>query len=278
MVKPLLFKGDKKQQKKRKRTAEEANDGAVNEDGERQVKAPKADEDEGEEGGSDDSWVSVDAVTDLAGPVMFVLPSDPPTALACDAIGKVFALPIENIADGNPSSAEPHDVRQVWVANKIVGTEHYRFKGHHGKHLSCDKYGVFSATSEAVTPQESFIVIATADTPGTFQIQTLRDTFLTVRESKLAKANALPDVRGDATDITFDSTLRIRMQARFKPRIKAQKVEKAWEKISRRDLEDAVGRKLEEDEVKSLRRARKEGNYHELLLDMKVKNKHDKYG
>ncbi|KAK3382291.1 FRG1-like family-domain-containing protein [Lasiosphaeria ovina] len=277
MVKPLSFKGDKKQ-KKRKRAAEEANDGAVNEDGERQVKAPKADEDEGEEGGSDDSWVSVDAVTDLAGPVMFVLPSDPPTALACDVIGKVFALPIENIVDGNPSSAEPHDVRQVWVANKIVGTEHYRFKGHHGKHLSCDKYGVFSATSEAVTPQESFVVIATADTPGTFQIQTLRDTFLTVRESKSAKANALPDVRGDATDITFDSTLRIRMQARFKPRIKAQKVEKAWEKISRRDLEDAVGRKLEEDEVKSLRRARKEGNYHELLLDMKVKNKHDKYG
>lgn len=85
-------------------------------------------------------------------------------------------------------------------------------------------------------------------------------------------------MRGDATEISFDSTLRIRMQARFKPRIKASKEEKAREKISRRELEEAVGRRLEEDEVKKLKRARREGNYHEVMLDMKVKGKHDKYG
>ena len=85
-------------------------------------------------------------------------------------------------------------------------------------------------------------------------------------------------MRGDATEISFDSTLRIRMQARFKPRIKASKEEKAREKISRRELEEAVGRRLEEDEVKKLKRARREGNYHEVMLDLKVKGKHDKYG
>lgn len=78
--------------------------------------------------------------------------------------------------------------------------------------------------------------------------------------------------------MTFDTTLRIRMQARFKPRIRATREEKAREKISRKELEESVGRRLDEDEVKLLKRARREGDYHEKLLDLKVKNKHDKYG
>jgi protein FRG1 len=68
------------------------------------------------------------------------------------------------------------------------------------------------------------------------------------------------------------------MQARFKPRLKASREEKAREKISRRELEEAAGRKLTEDEVKMLKKARREGNYHETLLDIKVKSKHDKFG
>ncbi|EAA36454.2 actin-crosslinking protein [Neurospora crassa] len=288
MVKPLTFKGDKKA-KKRKRTTTDQNDDDVPERQKKQFKASATSSDitttaatasneeiEGEE--HDDSWVSADTPSDVSGPIMFVLPTEPPTALACDVTGKVFTLPIENIVDGNPATAEPHDVRQVWVANKIVGTENHRFKGHHGKYLSCDKIGLFTANSDAITSLESFTIIPTFDTPGTFQIQTLRDTFLTVRASNSSKANAAPEVRGDATEISFDSTLRIRMQARFKPRIKASKEEKAREKISRRELEEAVGRRLEEDEVKKLKRARREGNYHEVMLDLKVKGKHDKYG
>ncbi len=56
------------------------------------------------------------------------------------------------------------------------------------------------------------------------------------------------------------------MQARFKPRLKASKEEKAWEKISRRELQAAVGRPLDDKEVRALKRARKDGNYHETLL------------
>ncbi|TPX09306.1 uncharacterized protein E0L32_009498 [Thyridium curvatum] len=271
MVKPLTFKGDKKP-KKRKRAADPD---ALVEKAEQEL-ASRA-EGNAEDVDNDDSWVSAEGVPDVVGPVMFVLPTDPPTSLACDANGNVFTLPIENMVDGNPATAEPHDVRQVWVANKIAGTENFRFKGHHNKFLSCDKFGIFSATTEAVSPLETFVVIATPDTPGTFQIQTLRETYLAVKESTSSKANAMPEVRGDAADITFDTTLRIRMQARFKPRLKATKEEKAREKISRKELEAAVGRRLEEDEVKRLKRARREGDYHEQLLDLKVKNKHDKY-
>ena len=67
------------------------------------------------------------------------------------------------------------------------------------------------------------------------------------------------------------------MQARFKPRFKADKAEKAREKISWKQLEEAAGRKLEEGEVKKLKRARREGDYHEQLLTIKTKSKHDKY-
>ncbi len=144
------------------------------------------------------------------------------------------------------------------------------------RYLACDKHGIISATSEAIAPPETWTVIVTPDTPGTFQLQTLQETFLTVAESK--KPNGVPEVRGDATEISFESTMRIRMQARFKPRLKASKELKEKSKVSRKELEDAVGRRLDEDEVKRLKKARREGDYHEQLLDLKSKNKHDKYG
>lgn len=127
MVKPLTFKGDKKPKKRKRTEAESSNAEAGS--SERAVVKPKTEEDAGD----DDSWVSAEAVGDLVGPVMFVLPTDPPTCLACDANGTVFTDPVVNIIDGNPATSEPHDVRQVWIANKIAGTEQFRFKGRYKK-------------------------------------------------------------------------------------------------------------------------------------------------
>ncbi len=127
MVKPLMFKGDKKP-KKRKRADAEPSD----EQSSKELKAAVEADDTIAE---DDTWVSAEAASDVAGPIMFVLPSRPAAALACDAAGTVFTSTVENIIDGNASSAEPHDVKQVWVANRVVGTDHFRFKGHHGKYV-----------------------------------------------------------------------------------------------------------------------------------------------
>ena len=139
-------------------------------------------------------------------------------------------------------------------------------------YLSCDKIGALSATREAISPEESFLCIPSAETPGTFSIQTVRGKFFTiVEESKV------PEIRGDAESISFNTTLRIRMQARFKPRLKANKESKTREKISRKELEEVVGRRLEEEEVKRLKKARVQGDYHEAILDVRVKGKHDKY-
>ncbi len=127
MVKPLTFKGDKKAKKRKRTETESATEGV----GPSELAVARPPEDEGD----DDSWVSAEAVGDVVGPVMLVLPTEPPTCLACDANGKVFTDPIENIIDANPASAEPHNVRQVWVANKIYGTENFRFKGRYGKYV-----------------------------------------------------------------------------------------------------------------------------------------------
>lgn len=146
------------------------------------------------------------------------------------------------------------------------------------RYLSCDNHGLFSATASAVSHFESFVVIASPEVQGTFSLQTHggdSESFLCVKES--AKATSGVEIRGDATAISFETTLRLRMQARFKPRIRATKESKAYEKISKKELEEMVGRKLDDDDVKRLRRARKGGNFHEEMLDVKVKGKHDKW-
>lgn len=138
------------------------------------------------------------------------------------------------------------------------------------RYLSFDSVGSFSARNEAISPEETFVCMASTDTPGTFSIQTPRETFISVTDDG-------KDIQGDAKTISFNTTVRIRMQARFKPKLKANKETKAKGKISKKELEDAVGRKLDEDEIRKLKKARLEGDYHEKLLDVRVKGKHDKY-
>ncbi|KAF2273464.1 actin-crosslinking protein [Westerdykella ornata] len=286
MPTPLHFKGDKKT-KKRKRVPELSDaDVSAKYSDSSAVTTTKKDINTAEPH-DDDSWVSAEVPSDISGPIIVVLPTEPASCLACDANGSVFTLPIENFVDGDPATAEPHDVRQVWVANRVAGTESLSLKGHHGKYLSCDKYGLLTATATAISPAESFLCIPVPDNPATFTLQTARDTFLTVDSSSASakktssssssSSKSTTPVRGDAESISFNTTFRIRMQARFKPKLKASKQEKAQAKITRAELEKLVGRRLDEDEVRKLKRARREGNFHEEVLDIKVKSSHDKF-
>ncbi|KAL4993832.1 FRG1-like family-domain-containing protein [Aspergillus recurvatus] len=286
MVKPLTFKGDKPKAKKRKNPssisisdlsapAKLPKHSQSSSDLQRHH-TPNPDE-EAENTAEDQSWVPADTTSDISGPILIILPSDPPTCIASDMNGKVFASELENLIEGDARTAEPHDVRQVWVATRVAGTEGFSLKGAHGRYLSCDKYGLFSATASAISQHESFLIHPSPDIPGTFFMQTQggtgeSDTFVSVKEG--AKG---VEIRGDENSLSFQTTLRVRMQARFKPRIKASKETKAREKISRKELEEIVGRRLDEDEVKRLRRARREGNFHEEVLDVRVRGKHDKF-
>ncbi|CBF89476.1 hypothetical protein AN0442.2 [Aspergillus nidulans FGSC A4] len=277
MVKPLTFKGDKPKSKKRKNPSSTSTDFSApaklpkqsqSSSDLRQDQTPYSNE-EAENTAEDQSWVSADTTSDISGPILIVLPSDPLTCIASDMNGKVFASELENLIDGDARTAEPHDVRQVWVATRVAGTEGFSLKGAHGRYLSCDKYGLFSATASAISQHESFLIHPSPDIPGAFFMQTQggtgeSDTFVSVKEG--AKG---VEIRGDENSLSFQTTLRVRMQARFKPRIKANKETKAREKISRKELEEIVGRRLNEDEVKRLRKARREGNFHEEVLDVR---------
>ncbi|OAP58714.1 hypothetical protein AYL99_07804 [Fonsecaea erecta] len=279
-IKPLSFKGDKKKPKKRKHRPDEEEE----EDGQQPTTVDPSD---------DDSWTTPDAPSDLAGPVILVLPTVPPTALAADAHGNVFASPLENIVEGVAETAEPHDVRQVWVASSVagLGKGEMSFKGSHGGYLSCDSVGVLGAKREARGVEEGFIVETVddaADGRTRWRLRTAaskredgdkgRRYLCAVTETKPTNTKSVNiSLRGDGEASSDSTYLIVKMQARFKPRIQQNKETKAKEKVSRRELEQAVGRKLEDDEVKRLKRAKKEGNFYEEVLDVRVKGKHDKF-
>ena len=287
MVKPLTFKGDKKS---KKRKAAPADIGDKVEDGEVGIESQASPEHNASiEADEDDSWVSAEAATDVTGPIIVALSSKTPMCMACDANGKVFSSELENIVEGDTATAEPHYVRQVWIANRVAGTEEISLKGHHGRsvslceiriaillifvsYLSCDKFGLLSATREAISPEESFLCIASPEAPGKFSIQTVRENFLTIDETSKGA-----NIRGDAECVSSPTTFRIRMQARFKPKLKKDKELKTKEKISKKELEEAAGRSLDENEVRRLKKARVQGDYHEAMLDLRSKGKHDKY-
>lgn len=130
MVKALAFKGDKRS---KKRKTPHPDDNLTFEDGHTKALTVQNTTAEAEE---DDSWVTAEAATDVTGPIIFVLPSAKPTCIACDANGKVFTSELENIVEGDLATAEPHDVRQVWIASRVAGTDEISFKGHHGRYVN----------------------------------------------------------------------------------------------------------------------------------------------
>lgn len=139
-------------------------------------------------------------------------------------------------------------------------------------YLSCDKFGLFSALHEAISPEEIFNCVPHESTTGAFHIQTEGNKFVSISDN-----SEDPKLRGDAESISSSALFQVQMQARFKPKLVVNRETKAREKISTKELESVVGRKLESNEVRMLKKARVTGNYHEMVLDMKVKKKHDKY-
>lgn len=159
------------------------------------------------------------------------------------------------------------------------------------RYLSCDKNGILDAAASAVSPYEVFLPIPSQSRDSTFALQIASgdiERFLSFAEppesdagppSSSSSSRRKIRLRGDADSLSFQTTTHVRMQARFKPAPPVSRERSAavlgW--TSRLELETAAGRKLDDEEVKVLRKARKEGNYHEALLDVRVKSKHDKF-
>lgn len=290
MVKPLTFKGEKKPKKRKHHEASQAT-GEESPAGPVQVDANE-----------DDSWTAPADASELTGPTVIVLPTTPPTCLASDLNGNVYASVLENMVEGDPKTAEPHNVQQVWVAGRVAGmaASEITFKGSHGGYLSCDQYGILQAKGEARGREESFFIDTFTDDGGRswFQLQTASTnksdpserkyiSALVEQPTDVKKASGGEDnapkkisisLRGDGDSASERTHLLLRMQSRFRPKTAASKeAARAKEKISRQQLESDAGRKLTDEEAKRLKRARREGDYQESILDVRAKGKHDKY-
>ena len=286
MVKPLIFKGEKKPRKRKHNEVSESS--ATN-------ASSNTTHDE------DDSWTVPGNASELNGPTMIVLSTQSPTCLASDANGNVFASPIENMIEGDAKTAEPHTVQQVWVASRVAGMaeNEVSFKATHGGYLSCDQYGILSAKREARGREENFSIEETTDDSGRihFQLQTAatvgkaveKRRFLnaTAKEIKVDSNSEPADkavkkisvaLRGDGEASQSETKVILRMQTRFKPQTaEAKETARVSEKIGRKELEGLAGRTLTDEETRKLKRAKREGNLGEALLDIRAKGKHDKY-
>ncbi|PSK51969.1 Protein frg1 [Elsinoe australis] len=292
MVKSLTFKGDPKPKKRKRAPSPSASAPPST------LTTTTAPE---ETPTSDADWVLADSVADITGPVLLVFAASTPTScLASDANGAVFASPVENIIESSPSSAEPSDVRQVWIATKVAGTEGVSFKGSHGRYLGVDREGRASALREARGVEEGFVLVGTGEGEEveggegkdgdkeegkrslglhtgapTFHMRTVKGTYLTAAPSPLDESKMLLQAKKDK--MTPESAVIVKMQAKFKPKLEQAKKERAYEKIGRAQIEREAGRTLNDDEVKRLKKARKRGTYHEEMLDVRAKGKHDKF-
>ena len=271
MVKALTFKGDKKS-KKRKRPTPSTDPSDPSDPSTALIESHTPSSTPAVT--SDDSWTSAEHPSDMTGPLLLVLPSTPATALSSDPSGTIFPIAIENMIDDNPSTAEPHDVRQVWVASRIAGTDTIALKGHHGRYLTAERDGSLSARTEAIGPAEGFVVVlASRETPGLFALQTVREGFVGTERTDTDGGR----IRCDEEAISFATTLRVRMQARFKPKIRKGKEEMERQRIGRKEIEEVVGRKVTDEEARRLKRARREGDFYEQVLGLKAKGRSDKY-
>jgi len=227
MVTKLKFKGEK--HKKRKRTDDEDKQGTSN----------RADN-------VDDGWVNASSLDDVStGPLFITFASSPPIAVASDALGRVYAAHIKvSDEDYDLGNAEPDDVRQVWVATRLVDSAKISLKTPTGKFLSCDKVGILSASKEAIGPQEEWQPVKQDDG---WAFQNVHEKFMYPfpfsfcsnkrRSVDEVAAGGKVEIRGDAESIGFNETFTLRIQARLRKKAKTVATPRTEPKLSRRELE-----------------------------------------
>ncbi|CCG83672.1 protein of unknown function [Taphrina deformans PYCC 5710] len=258
-VKRLAFKGEAPRKKKKLSRPATGDSGA-----ETKVATTKTQEDQAE------GWTDAESLDDLQGPIMIAYAFDSAVSLVADARGSVFTIPLEPDSV-KLSDAEPHDVRQVFVASAILsrpaGVVSLK-NGATAKYLSTDRFGDIRCEKDAISPSEEWTFVKR---PDGWSIQSSYETFVSISQTA---------VRADVQEIGFCETFRIRMQAQNKSRKAKVGVAggKALTLLSRKELEEKCGRKLSIEEVDTLRHAQKSGELGEAILDIRVKGRSDKFG
>ncbi|KAG0237725.1 hypothetical protein BGW42_000131 [Actinomortierella wolfii] len=246
-----------------------------------------------------DGWVKVRSLSELGGPLYLVFSSDPPTCLSLDDKAKLIMTPADTPEDNDDNdnhgvttldTAAPTTIYQVFVAARIPGSsDRFSLKTHANKYLSSDKFGVVTATAEAIGMQEEWTIVLRDDG---LALQNHYGKFLSVDEvaSTSASSSSKFQIRADSDVIGFCESFTAKIQARFR-----QKAAEAARKKKSEEDDDGNEESLEYQQTRKyqtwshgkvivsdrnaqeLKRAKMEGRLNEALLDRREKVKSDRY-
>jgi protein FRG1 len=160
-------------------------------------------------------WMTIRTLEDIIGPVMLLMPEDPlPFTMTSSVERGVRLAPISS--GSSVDTAEPSQIDQVFVAQKLVSGA-YAFKTSDDMYLTSDKFGIVSADTPAVGPQQEWSIVMKPDGVA----------LQSVSYQKFLKAQvADKTVRADSDSAGFCETFRINCQAEERSkRLKRQKKE-----------------------------------------------------
>ncbi|KZT55106.1 hypothetical protein CALCODRAFT_499051 [Calocera cornea HHB12733] len=271
--------------------------------GEKPLKKKKKQHREGrsrEDEGDPQDWVFPDVPEQILGPTFILSPASSLSATYCLAYDSTRGrLNLSALAEDSPTD-RPTEIPQVWVATRVAGTTSVNLRTPDGKFLSCDKYGVVSADSEARGPQEEWVA-ERVEGPAP-EVKEEED------EDKPAVAPAeihfgFKSVHGGwiGLDELAGGKLGVRGDAE-KPEPWVVRVQKEWkfkageEERRRNEIDNPGKRRIDEvetnhnfqawgagrsvtshEDTRELKKARKDGMLSEAMLDRRAKLKSDRF-
>jgi protein FRG1 len=220
-----------------------------------------------------------------------------PLALSSDTEGTLFFSPLTLNLDNDPLTSEPSDVAEVLILAEVPGRKgRWSVKSAYGRYLSCDKNGLVFCERTAVGAEEEWgfeRIAGPGEEPAEggeeedddavrWAIRSFTtNKYLSVEaggkgkgksgdkgkavslvsssgEEVAVKQSVNLVVRGDKDEVGDTELWIVRGQTGYKENKKKVKEEKKQkERITRRELEELTGLKLDEDQVRALKRAKR---------------------
>jgi protein FRG1 len=246
----------------------------------------------------------VTSLDDLIGPIYIIFNDDPPLCLAVvEETHQLYLSPTHIDASENRlQMLEPDHVTQVFIGQRISTSGGFSIKSVEGKYLSTDKFGVVSCDKEAVGPTEEWQPILREDgiawqsVYGKFLSVDLKESNQDNTQEKARATEATmsgrgrirtmsgPRLRADAETITFTEVFIIKCQAELRKRKRTtpsttelvEDIQTFAQEQARRYQSGKVIH-LTEEEERELKRARRQGQLAQALLDRREKSKSDRY-
>ncbi|RKP15171.1 FRG1-like family-domain-containing protein [Piptocephalis cylindrospora] len=228
-------------------------------------------------------WTLVDALTDLEGP-LYLLHSSGHHLTTDDATHRLLcpkapsSSETESEEQGLSPLSEPTDVLHVWVGRRLDAAGTMSLRASTGMYLSSDKVGVVRVDKEAVGPLESWTPVIRDEGVA---FQNAYGRYLTYDETG-------GGIRGDAESIGLREIWRLQCQTQRKHDAAKDRASSKKDDRSVVDVElEAIKknqtwgggrvRRFEADDIRELKKAKKQGRLNEALLDRRAKVKSDKF-